>query len=181
MKTTKKLTFGLLPKFIHGRNLRVTAPYAWQQVRKGILEERVCECSICGARPKDESDKRNFHVHESWSYDLENHILILEELELICHMCHQCDHMGLLHQKFLSRQISHEEYDAVFEHYAKVNQCSLEEATKDCQQTFRDYRTTSINHDPRLIRANWTYQLACDFPAKDKVANALRKKGLLTE
>ena len=180
MVNQKKLTFSALPMFAHGRSLRSVSPYVWRQIRAKILEQG-CQCEICGAKPIDEADKRNFHVHEEWEFDTEHHILILKHMGLICHLCHQCDHIGLLQQKFLSMQITHEEYDAVYEHYAKVNQCSAKEATRDSQQAFKAYRSNPDNYSHVLRNAHWTYRLDCDFPCKDKMENALRKKGLLAD
>lgn len=180
MNPTKKLNFDALPKFLHGRNLRKEAPYAWRFVREGMLEQG-CQCHICGATPTSEADRRNFHAHEVWSYDLKQHLLILEDVELICHLCHQCDHMGLLQLKLSRGEITEEEYWDVFHHYAKVNEISFMQAKMDYVESVTNYRKNPLNYDTELAQAPWQYQLKANFPAKERMENALRKKNLLFE
>ena len=179
-KNKKKLTFKALPKFAHGRNLRKVSPWIWKQIRTGLLV-KGCQCEICGATPISEYDQRNFHAHEDWEFDIKNHILILKHIGIICSKCHQTEHMGLLQIKLQNGQITEEEFDAVFEHYATVNHCPIEIAYSDYRKSILDYRSNPDNYSQKLVDANWTYRLDCDFPAKDKMRDALMKKGLLAD
>lgn len=178
---TKKLVFGALPLFAHKKNLRQVSQYQWRKIRLGLIEERGCQCEICGATPKDETDQRNFHAHEEWAFDLTNHVFDLQHIGIICHNCHQVDHMGLLETQLKQGRINKEQYEYVFEHYAKVNGCTIQQAKTDYYkfgfQWLRDQRQL----DPDLNQAQWTYRLSCDFPYKDKMEEALLKKGLLAE
>lgn len=177
----KKLVFSALPLFAHHKNLRYVNQYQWRKIRAGIIEERGCQCEICGAIPKDETDQRNFHAHEEWAFDLTNHILDLQRIGMICHRCHQVDHMGLLEVKLKKGQIDKAQYDQVFEHYANVNGCTFQQAKTDYYKFSFQWLMEQSQLDPELRKAEWKYRLSCDFPYKDKMEEALIKKGLLAE
>lgn len=175
----KRLTFNALPKFAHGRNLRQVNSYTWRKIRKALIEEKGCQCECCGAVPTDQKDQSNFHAHEEWEFDLTNHVLKLQGINFICKKCHQTEHMGLLELKLSRGEITQEEYNQVFEHYAKVNGCSLKEAKRDYFKSCWEYKLNPINYDPNLVQAHWTYELYPELPFKEEIERKLSEKGLL--
>ena len=177
----QKLTFSALPMFAHGKNLRSVSPYHWKGVRQGLLKEKGCCCEICGATPLNEKDQRNFHGHEEWEFDLENHVLILKDIRVICHLCHQTDHIGLLQLKLKDGRITKEQYNQVFQHYADVNGITFQQAKTDYLKSSLEWIKRQNEYDPTLNHAEWKYRLDCNFPNKDKIEKTLKEKDLLFE
>ncbi|CUP53767.1 Uncharacterised protein [Turicibacter sanguinis] len=174
-----KLRFSPLPMYMHGKNIRTVSAYHWKSIRQIILEERGCICEICGVKANDEADRKNFHVHEKWDVDIENHVLHLKDLELSCRKCHDVEHIGRVEKLIKDGIIPLSTFNELLEHYANINGCDIGVANYAYQKCKEDYKNNKLNYDRELANADWKFTLYDGMPLKDKMTKSLINKGLL--
>lgn len=115
MDTDLRLTIELVPSPCWYGNLRKALPKReWDKIRKSVYAEYEYKCGICGTEGRLE-------CHELWAYDDENHVQALRGFIALCPLCHRVKHIGLT-GKLADEGIV--DYEAVVQHFMKVNECS---------------------------------------------------------
>jgi len=121
------LKIELIPQPLFGQSLPNTVSRAdWDRIRKDTYAQYNYKCGIC------KKDGR-LECHELWQYDDKNHIQKLTGTIALCNMCHHAKHLGF------AQKIANEgklDYDAVIDHYMKVNNCSEPDFYIHKQQAF---------------------------------------------
>jgi hypothetical protein len=138
-----KLKIELVPSTCWYSNLRnAISPYDWDVLRHGVYRDVSYRCEICGASGK-------LCCHEVWQYDDYHHIQILKGFVALCVPCHMVKHLGYA-SCFGVGEIEGG-YDALVEHYMRVNSCTREDFEKDSNKAFEVWDKRS------------NYQWTCDL------------------
>ncbi|SDP35678.1 hypothetical protein [Clostridium gasigenes] len=174
-----KLTFSALPVYMHGNNLRSVSPYIWNKLRKEVLLNNECNCITCGAVPKDDADKKNFHLHEQWDIDKTNYVLNLTGLEMICRKCHDVEHIGRIQLLIKKGQLSEDYLYNLIDHVAKVNECETNEVVYSLKKFNFEFLMSGNSKKDELANKKWTYTIYKELPLYDNVITILIKKDLL--
>lgn len=83
-----KLEINMVPPQMWRENLRrYLSKKEWTDFKKIHIEKFGNKCTICGKED-------DLHLHEVWKYDDKHLIQKLEGLILLCHLCHDCIHIG---------------------------------------------------------------------------------------
>jgi len=132
------LEIELVPKNNWYLNLRSELTKTkWDIVRRKVYNNAGYRCEVCGGR----GDTWPVECHEKWEYDDENKIQKLTGLIALCPLCHKVKHIGLTKKNG--------EYDAVLEHFCKINKIDKEIAEKYITEQFNKW----------LNRSEYTYRL----------------------
>jgi hypothetical protein len=138
-----KLSIQMVPQPLWERNLRkLMSQYEWGKLRKKVLLERGLTCVTCGfVAPQS----KNIYCHEKWSYETENDpwIARLTGIELTCWNCHAIEHWGRTERLVSQGAIRAETLDLLVEHFAKVNQTTVDQFEKHRQYAVEKFSTRS--------------------------------------
>lgn len=138
---TMKLEIELVPKSMHGKNVRsrVTLP-EWQQVCKVVHREanQDMHCEICGESGLKQNFSHPVEVHEQWAFESRTCVQKLIGMVSICPLCHKAKHYGLAQKQGFG--------EATRKHLMKVNGISSSELDNYIQLAFNIVRERS-NHE----------------------------------
>jgi hypothetical protein len=126
-----KLNIDLVPRQVQYKNLRTFLGHKWTALSKQIRKEANGICQTCGCK----SEK--LEAHELWHYDDEKMTQTLAEIRAVCFTCHRCYHLG--HSIVIKKM----QPSYLMQYIAKVNECSLEEATMIFKNAFEVWKTRS--------------------------------------
>jgi hypothetical protein len=129
-----ELTIELVPRSVWDTNLRKLLPAPeWDRIRKCVYAESGYRCGICGAAGR-------LSCHERWEYDDERGVQKLLGFIALCHLCHLVKHLvlagNLAHQGRL-------DYEAVVQHFMKVNRCDRATFEEREREAFAKWRERS--------------------------------------
>ena len=131
-----KLTIELVPKTAWYTNVRSNVSKAeWDRLRKKSYALAGHVCEICGDTGLTQGFKHPVECHEIWQYDDTDKNQVLTGLTSLCPKCHQCKHPGLAQMNGKLHE--------VLDQLTKVNQITLEEASKMLEEAFAIWRKRS--------------------------------------
>lgn len=134
------LTIELVPSSNWYNNVRSEMKASWDDIRRTSYKQAGYKCEICsGVGPKHPVE-----CHETWEFDMVNHIQKLIGLTSLCPMCHKSKHIGLAFIKGEEKE--------VIKHIKKVNGWTNADANKYIEEAFKI-------HDI-LSRTEWTLDLS---------------------
>jgi hypothetical protein len=134
MTQNLKLTIELVPQTSWYSNMRsLVTRSEWDKIRKNAYAEYGHKCGICGASGK-------LNCHEIWDYDDKTHFQNLAGFIALCDLCHHVKHIGLA--GILADQ-GKLDYDAVVEHFMKVNDCNRKVFEQHKIEAFAQWRERS--------------------------------------
>ena len=126
-----RINIVLIPRPSSSINLRLyLSEDQWDRLRKMVYAHSKHTCVSCDAKGV------RLHAHESWFFDDENHIQRLEGLVALCEPCHMLNHIGFSENRG-------DNLEVLAEHYAAVNQCSVEQFWMDRKKAFQVWRKRS--------------------------------------
>lgn len=129
-----KLTIELVPETAWYSNMRkFMSKEKWDILRKQVYKQYNYHCGVCDATGM-------MNCHEIWEYDDENHIQTLKGFIALCTMCHHCKHIGLAGILADEGKL---DYDAVIEHFCKVNECSSRQMDDVVSEAFEVWEKRS--------------------------------------
>ena len=138
---TMKLEIELVPKSMHGMNVRsrVTLP-EWQQVCKVVHREanQDMHCEICNESGLKQNFSHPVEVHEQWAFDSRTHVQKLVGMVSICPLCHKAKHYGLAQKQGFG--------EATRKQLMKVNGVISSELDDYIQHAFKTVRERG-NHE----------------------------------
>lgn len=159
METKLKFQLDYLPSNAHYNNLRyLLKKDIWNYIKNEIRKDKQYTCEFCGRKFLKEKIKF-LECHEFWVFDISNRKQILKKLILLCHYCHQTQHINFSHLLNIE--------DKIISHFKKVNNLS----TSDFNELKRKnllFRNSAINliefsKDDLEKVDNWTLQIECDL------------------
>jgi hypothetical protein len=132
-KIPKKLSVELIPTTVRSNSLfyyfnQNKMLEGWTKIISQLIEREGQQCWIC------EKESKQLHLHEFWTFDDENHRMILQELHHVCNLCDKLLNANLWfltdygREQLLKLEILPED---LIKHYCKVNDCSLKDFGKD--------------------------------------------------
>jgi len=134
---TLKLCVELVPSTVWESSLyRLVPREVWNRIRDNFITENGRKCQICG------EVEGTMNLHEIWKYDDKNHTQKLEGLILLCKMCHNVKHIGLSGKLASQGKL---DYDAVIDHFCKVNDCSERDFQKHLRDSFETWHERSTH------------------------------------
>lgn len=129
-----KLNIELVPKTAWFKNLRnLVGNTRWDEIRKEVYKEYNYQCGICGTKGK-------ISCHEIWEYEDVNKIQTLIGYLALCDDCHNIKHIGLSKIRAGRGELN---LSLLIKHFMKVNNCSLDDFNKHCEEAFRIWRERS--------------------------------------
>ena len=130
-----KLEIELVPSTVWYHSLyRLLPREVWNNIKKGIIEEKGRKCQICG------ETKGIMNLHEVWEYDDRKHIQKLEGFVLLCKMCHHVKHVGLAGILASEGKL---DYNEVVKHFCRVNKCTEKKFEKHKTRAFEIWEKRS--------------------------------------
>ena len=94
-----KLKFQLdfLPAYAHYNNLRyLLKKDVWDYIRNKVRVEKKYTCEFCNKKFSGNGVKF-LECHEYWVFNVSYKKQILKKLILLCHYCHQTQHINFSH------------------------------------------------------------------------------------
>src|SRR2546430_379522 len=140
--TELHLKIELVPEPLWGKNLRsekVLGRYRWRKLRKGLIEERGLNCSVCGSTDRP-------HAHEVWRYDEGKRAgkATLVGIEIVCWKCHYVHHFGVATRLWeFEGRISDSEMAAIKKHFRQVNGCKAADFTRHYGEAYEIWEAQS--------------------------------------
>jgi len=174
-----KLKIDVKPGLFHGKTVRKNiSQNLWlKKIRLEILSRYDFKCSICGYKPV-ESERKQLHVHEIESYDIENVLCELKELELICRSCHSFHHIARTYSIATKAQM-----EELISHFTKINEIERDEYHEYFRLLQHAWRYESMERTDNKINSNVKYnphkkvrfKISFDIPYRDQVIDQLQK------
>jgi hypothetical protein len=162
---TFKLRIDLVPKPLHGHNLRSEAVglgnTRWRMLRQKVLTEHGSACAICGSTEKP-------HTHEIWKYEERGKqgTARLLGIEVTCARCHYVHHWCSTRLMVSEGKMQKVSVDALIQHFMDVNECS--------RQDFERHASDSLLEWKRRNKLKWRI----DWEQFSKpIKEARRKRG----
>ncbi|TGB00740.1 hypothetical protein [Halobacillus salinus] len=179
------------PVYAQDRTVRDAIPRKlWNAVRQLVHEENGFQCEICGG-----GDETSLHAHEVWEYDEEQFVLILEEIQSLCKLCHDLKHFHHAVLRIQDRRVREFVMRKLKKHFMKVNECTEKEfqrhylnqlAKSDespAERSLEDMleRKEEMQREAFLLRQDWRFSVGDEVPYKEEIESSLADKGLLFE
>lgn len=131
-----KLTIELVPSTSWCNNVRSQVSKSeWDRLRKTSYKKAGYKCEICGDTGINQGYNWPVECHEIWEYNDEIKTQTLKGLISLCPHCHKTKHVGLA-------EINNE-LDIVLNQLVKINDMTLNEASKYISQSFEIWRKRS--------------------------------------
>ena len=74
-----------IPRDWSGSPLRRSDRHDWNEISRLVRDAANCTCRSCGDEPR-------VHVHEQWEFDAEERLVQLDDLIVLCQLCHVAVH-----------------------------------------------------------------------------------------
>ena len=129
----RKLRIELVPKPLHGENLRKLADkHHWGKLRARLLEGHPLKCDICVGSVEKSSQ---LNAHENWDYYVSEWpaLNVLSGISFVCGLCHSAEHF--MHTQILVQdgKLDPGYLDDVIEHYCRVNKVTSKTFFRDLE------------------------------------------------
>jgi len=138
-KQKKKLAIDLLPKPVQNKTLlqklsRNRSLEEWTKLKQELLKREGNKCYICG------KETIHLHMHEFWHFDDSTRTMKLRGVHHLCDLCQKVKRSDFWfftpYGKEQLKQLEINHID-IIKHYCNVNNCSIEEFTKNWNQAIQ--------------------------------------------
>lgn len=176
------------PSYAQKKTVRNTIPRSlWDAVRSHVQEKNDYKCQICGY-----ADAEKLQAHEVWGYDEEKFLLILEDVQALCRMCHDLKHYFHVALRIKDEDLRKRVMNDLRDHFMKVNNCNqdvlkehLRERKFKQTSTFRnmsaDEMEAHIEREKFLKEQDWKFVIREEIPLSNEIKSVLKKKNRLFE
>ena len=158
---------------------------AWLDLRKEVLMKNNYSCEICGYKVPIENTKA-LHVHEEWQ--LEQNIVTLKKVSLVCSRCHACKHVN----QFIAYRVMDGQdelvegiprIDLITIHLMRVNGVAKEVIyayRKMLRGMWKEKREEKVSQNSYSEECDmaYKYRIEPSIPNREAIIKTLQKKGL---
>ncbi|RWZ54588.1 hypothetical protein EQV77_13125 [Halobacillus fulvus] len=177
------------PSYAQNKTVRNSIPRSlWNAVRDHVQQKSDFTCEICGVH-----EETNLEAHEIWGYDEERFLLILEDVQALCKLCHDMKHIHHVVHRTKDRKKREFVMNRLKNHFVKVNGCTEKDFLQHYHNQVAKSDPTPVNRsledmieirerkerEAFLNRQEWKFVIGEGVPFSEEIESALEKKGLL--